>query len=668
MTRPGRRTQLGLGALGLGAFVGGALGALGLGALGAGCTPPEEKWYPHPPVDNYVEPREPCAERSPLRNVFFGDLHVHTKLSFDAYAMDVRVSPEQAYRFARGEEVRLPPLGGDGQGLQRLRIDRPLDFAALTDHSEFLGEVEACSVPGSAGYDSPTCEAYRMGGNGAVTQIGVRLSLPKPRRATDACPPDGSGCAGLLGAVWQGVQRAAAAAYDKTAACRFTSFVAYEYSAAPALSTLHRNVIFANDRVPAPTTYFEQPSPEGLWRELRSTCKDAGSGCDVLAIPHNANESNGKMFFIESAEEGGPADPVAYARQRAELEPLFEVYQHKGDSECMNGLSGVLGAPDELCGFEKTLRPPNEVTDCGEGTGVGGTTRKGCLSRRDFVRNALLDGLVLEEELGTNPFRVGLVASTDTHNGTPGAVAEDRFIGHRGVDDDTPEKQLGRGNLTPGGVEFSPGGLTAVWAEENSRPAIFSALRRREVYGTSGPRITVRFFGGYGLPAGLCTDPQLVQKGYSGGVPMGSLLPARPSGAGAPSFVVQALRDPMGNKLQVAQLIKGTVRDGKPLTTVFDLAGRRDSTARVDEASCTPVAGTDPGQDTLCAVFTDPDFRPGERAFYYVRIVENPSCRWNAHACNRLPAAMRPPTCTDPTLPKTIHERAWTSPIWHQPG
>lgn len=625
------------------------------------CAPAE----PEPPPDPaYVEPREPCAQRDSLRSVFFGDLHVHTRLSFDAYAMDVRVSPDQAYRFARGEEVRLPPVGLDGEGLQRLRIDRPLDFAALTDHSEFLGEIEACTVPGSAGYASATCEAYRVGGNAGTTQIGIRLTLPNPKRASDVCPPDGSGCEALLGAVWRRVQESAAAAYDKTPSCRFTSFVAYEYSAAPALSTMHRNVIFANDRVPAPTTYFEQPSPEGLWRELRATCKDTRTGCDVLAIPHNANESNGKMFFIESADEGGPADPAAYARLRADLEPLFEVYQHKGDSECMNGLSGVAGAPDELCGFEKTLRPPAEITDCGDGTGTGGTARKGCFSRRDFVRNALLDGMALEERLGVNPFRVGLIASTDTHNATPGAVAEDRFIGHRGADDDAPEKLLSRGNLTPGGVEFSPGGLTAVWAEENSRPALFAALKRREVYGTSGPRMAVRFFGGYGLPKDLCDDPQLTRKGYEGGVPMGGVLPKKPGPTAAPSFVVQALRDPQGGKLQVAQIIKGYLRDGQPRTAIFDVAGRRDNGARVDEATC---ATSGPGADTLCGSFTDPDFRPGERAFYYVRVVENPSCRWTAHTCNRLPAGMRPPTCSDPTVPRTIQERAWTSPIWHQP-
>ncbi|MFO0576525.1 MAG: DUF3604 domain-containing protein [Polyangia bacterium] len=639
------------------------LGVLGLLGCSAGPAPAP------PPTPDYVEPREPCAAKNPLRNLYFGDLHVHTRLSFDAYAMDVRISPEQAYRFARGEEVRLPPLGMDGEGQQRLRIDRPLDFAALTDHSEFLGEVEACSVPGSAGYASSTCEAYRMGGNGAVSQLGIRLTLPRPMRPADVCPPDpaspdrASSCAPLLGAVWRGVQRAAAEAYDKTAACRFTSFVAYEYSAGPALSTLHRNVIFANDRVPAPTTYFEQPSPEGLWRELHAGCKDAGTGCDVLAIPHNANESNGKMFFIESAEEGGPQDPAAHARLRAELEPLFEVYQHKGDSECMNGLSGVLGAPDELCGFEKTLRPPAEIPDCGDGTGSGGTTRKGCISRRDFVRNALLDGLALEERLGINPFRVGLIASTDTHNGTPGAVAEDRFIGHRGTDDDTPDKQLGRGNLTPGGVEFSPGGLTAVWAEENSRPALFAALKRREVYGTSGPRLAVRFFGGFDLPDNLCDDPQLVARAYAGGVPMGGILLPRP-GTAAPRFVVQALRDPMGGKLQVAQVLKGVLRDGRAETFVYDVAGQRKNGARVDESTCTPSG---PGADSLCAVFTDPDFRPGERAFYYVRVVENPSCRWTAHVCNRLPAANRPPTCSDPTVPRTQQERAWTSPIWYQP-
>lgn len=621
----------------------------------------------------YVEPREPCANHNPLRTAFFGDLHAHTSYSFDVYAFDVRVDPEAAYRFARGEAVELPPLDAQGRGTQSLRLTRPLDFAAVTDHSEFLGEVEACTIPSSPAYGSQTCQDYRLGGNPAVTMFGIKIALP-PMRFSDVCGNgrDDAGaafCRGQAGAVWQRIQRAAAEAYDRSARCSFTSFVAYEYTAAPGLSTMHRNVLFKNDRVPFPTTYFEQPEAPGLWSELRSTCMDAGTGCDVLAVPHNPNESNGKMFLIEHPEGASVEAQREAARLRARLEPVLEVYQHKGDSECMNGLSGVLGAPDEACDFEKPRRALTSLEDCKDAVGHGGTARQGCLASRDFARGALLEGLKEHARIGVNPLQLGLIASTDTHNGTPGAVAEESFIGHRGEDDDTPDKQLGSGSLTPGGVEFSPGGLVGIWAEENSRPSLFDALRRREVFGTSGPRISVRFFGGWGYPAGLCTDPKLIENAYAGGVPMGGVLGPRPAGAGAPTFVLSALRDPgdgrrPGTQLQVAQIVKGWIEGGTLHTRVFDVAGNRDSGAAVDEATCTPQGK---GEDTLCAVWQDPAFDPAQHAYYYARVLENPSCRWSTYTCAALPVAQRPPSCSDKTVPKTIQERAWASPIWFEP-
>lgn len=629
------------------------------------------------PDEPYVEAREPCAAADPLRRLFFGDLHIHTSYSFDAHAFDVRHTPDDAYRFARGAALRLPPLGPDGEGTQTVQLSRPLDFAAVTDHSEFLGEVEACSLPGSDTYDSAACRSYRQGGGPAIAAMGLVLAFSDPQRNPDICGEDGRVCGNLSGQVWGRVQQAAAAAYDRSAACRFTSFVAYEYSAAPGLSTMHRNVIFRNDRVPPPITTFEQPTAEGLWRELSTRCQGAGTGCDVLAIPHNPNESNGRMFRLEYPEGASLDEQRQQARARAAMEPLVEVYQHKGDSECANALAGPLGAPDEACDFEK---PRRKIVDCGDAIGTGGTMRSGCLARSDFVRYALLDGLREEIRLGENPLRLGLIASTDTHNATPGATAEDRFIGHRGTDDDTPEKQLSSGGLTPGGIEFSGGGLVGVWAEENSRPSLFDALRRREVLGTSGPRIAVRFFGGWGdawgntgsSEAALCHDPALVRRGYEGGVAMGGLLPAADLAERrrGPAFVVSALRDPgdgrqAGGKLQVLQLVKGWISaDGAAHYRVFDLAGDRKNGASVDDATCEPRG---PGADSLCAVFRDDSFDPAQPAFYYVRVLENPSCRWNAHTCNALPPTARPPACTDPSVPRTIQERAWTSPIYYSP-
>lgn len=623
-----------------------------------------------PGSPTYEEPREPCAARTAERRLLFGDLHVHTGNSFDAHAFDVGISPRDAYRFARGETLWLPPLGADGKGTQPVRLSRPLDFAAVTDHSEFLGEVETCAIPGSSGYLSATCATYRQGGARAVARLGLTLAFPDPMRASDVCGEDGQGCGGLAGAVWQRTQAAANEAYDKTSQCGFTALIGYEYSAAPNLSTMHRNVIFANDRVPAPTTYFEQQTAEGLWQELRSTCSEAGTGCDVLAIPHNSNESNGLMFRLEGEETASLSDDEkrVAAQRRAAMEPLVEVYQHKGDSECMNEVGLGVGAPDELCGFEKSRRA---FVDCGEGVGMGGTMRTGCFSRRDFVRYALLEGLKQEQALGVNPLRMGLLASTDTHNGTPGATDEKDFIGHRGTDDDTVEKRLSTGGITPGGIEFSPGGLVGVWAHENSRLSLFQALRRREVMGTSGPRISVRMFGGFGLDKALCSDAALVQKGDAQGVPMGGVLSRTDQQAGAPlRLVVTALRDPgdgqkQGTKLEAVQIVKGSLVNGKPTVWVMTIAGKTPGLGTVDLSSC-QVSGH--GEDALCGTWEDPDFDPAVPAFYYARIIESPSCRWSTYACLATPVERRPASCADASVPKIIQERAWTSPIFYAPS
>lgn len=631
-------------------------------------TPTPAVPAPSPTPTGYVEAREPCAAHNPQRNAYFGDLHVHTTYSFDAHAFDVRTTPEQAYRFARGEPVFLPPLDEHGNGTRRLQLDRPLDFAAVTDHAEFLGEVEACTTPGSAAYEAPNCQQYRVGSYDAVRRFGVLLTPRRPRRFTDICGTDGSACTSVAGEVWERVQDAAAAAYDRTSRCAFTSFVAYEYSLGTGVSTLHRNVIFRNDRVPFPTSAFEQATPQGLWRQLQTTCLDTDSGCDVLAIPHNPNESNGNMFFVEYPGATTPDEEFAQAELRSRMEPVLEIFQHKGDSECMNGLSGVVGAPDELCEFEK--RGMSARHDCGDGRGSLGTGLNGCLSRVDFARGILLAGMKEQERLGINPYRLGFIGSTDTHNGAPGAVLEKTFLGHRGTDDDSAAKLLGPGVLTPGGIRFNPGGLAAVWAEENSRPAIFDALRRREVFATSGPRIAVRFFGGWQFGNDPCGDPRLVEKGYAAGVPMGGVLPPAPAGAAAPTFVVTALSDAgteanPGAPLQRLQIVKGWIENGEAHEQVFDVAGNAENGATVDLDTCTPRGA---GAASLCGVWTDPAFDARRHAFYYARAVENPTCRWSTYLCNTLPQDQRPPVCTDPAVPATIQERAWTSPIWHEPA
>ncbi|PRQ02157.1 hypothetical protein ENSA5_26160 [Enhygromyxa salina] len=613
----------------------------------SGCKPPKE-----PP---FVEVREPCSDNNPLRNVYFGDLHVHTSYSFDAYINQVNVDPFGAYDFARGEAVELPDADG---GTQTVQLPRPLDFAAVTDHGEYLGEVAACKDPDSPAYTSDLCIGLREGDPAVLVQLGLGLAAQSPVRPKAVC--EVSDCPSYLGDAWARTQEAAEAAYDRSAACSFTSFVAYEWSGAKTLSNLHRNVIFRSEKVPAiPASHFEEPDFWGLWRTLKRDCIEGLNGCDVLAIPHNTNWSNGNMFVVEYPD----GDEVELAGLRAELEPLIEVFQHKGDSECSNGLASPLGAPDELCEFEK-LRT-DDFEDCGDGTGMQGMVNAGCVSRLDFVRGILNEGLREHERIGVNPYKLGLMASTDTHNGTPGAVEEYAFPGHFGAAEGSSRQRL-TGTL-PGGPQNSPGGLIAVWAEENSREAIFDAMRRRETFGTSGTRMAVRMFGGWELPDDICSRGDLVELGYERGVPMGGDLPAQPEGASAPGFVVQALKDPgtaevPGTDLERIQIIKGWVDgEGQSRVEVFEIAGEIGG-GTVDVTTCETQGS---GQAQLCGYWVDPNYNPEERAWYYARVVEEPVCRWSTRDCNALEAAGEELPASCETAVDVIQERAWTSPIWN---
>ncbi len=611
----------------------------------------------------YTEERAVCADRNPERNLYWGDLHVHTGLSFDAYIFDIHTRPEGAWRFAQGDALQLPPLDADGRGTQEVRLERPLDFAALTDHAEYLAEVQACTDADSAAFETANCVAYRAGQGSAVIQFGSRLTSVRPARIEDICAE--VDCEAGAGDVWGRIQQAAEAAYDRSEACSFTSFVAYEYTAATQLSNLHRNVIFRNAEVPErPVSYFDEPKAEGLWRRLDEDCLEAEGACDVMAMPHNSNWSNGNLFALNYGGAEEEADQREAAAFRARMEPVFEIFQHKGDSECANGFAGVMGEPDELCNCEK-LRPSTD--DCGEGTGGGAMAGYGCQSAYDYVRNALKRGLSEWLRLGVDPFHLGIIASTDTHNAIPGAVSEKGYRGHWGNNEAAPEARLSAGSLTPGGVLFSPGGLAAAWAVENSRDALFEAFRRREVYGTSGPRIALRLFASRRFEGDLCEAPDLVARGYAEGVPMGADLPP---GEGAPVFVLQAARDAgtasrPAVDLQRAQIIKGWVAaDGALREKVYEVAGDPENGATVSMETCAPEGE---GFATLCATWTDPDFDAARPAFYYARVVENPTCRWTTWACLALAPEERPEPCADPSVQVPQQERAWSSPIWHLP-
>ncbi len=625
--------------------------------------------------DEGVAVQQRCLDHEPLRRAFFGDLHVHTALSSDAWAFGVRVTPDDAYRYAFGQTILLPHESGS----RRVQIDRPLDFAAVTDHAEFLGEGRLCEDPESEAFDTGFCESYRTSG-GRNPHLVARIMSPIPWRSVSVCGWRGERCREAAGGAWAEIIRAAETWNDVSEHCQRTAFIAYEYSSHRLGSNLHRNVIFKGSTVPGlPTSYLEAPREWELWETLREQCRDSGTGCDVLAIPHNSNISNGRMFSVDYPGAGN----LEAQRQRAELriatEPIVEVMQHKGSSECRVEMPGIVGAPDELCSFEKfedfafqSTKGSNDPGLCYDGAFADYIPHLGpdCLSPTSYVRYALIEGLSEEERLGVNPFKFGLMASTDTHNGLAGGVRERDFPGHLGLADDTPQKRVSWDRRIVGNASNNPGGLIGVWAEQNTRADLFDAMRRREVFGTTGPRISVRFFGGWDLDEDLCEQSNQVARAYDAGVPMGSDLPDRGGHTDPPRFLLTAARDPgtedaPGGLLQRIQIVKGWVNDEGALEQrVFEVGGEARSTATVDPNTCEPIGA---GYDALCSVFGDPDFDPKNRAVYYARVIENPSCRYDAWQCLALEGQDRPSDCDAEGTPRTIQERAFSSPIWYTP-
>ena len=636
------------------------------------------EWEPPgaPAAASALAPAAECTRREPGKMAFFGDLHVHTGFSMDARTRDLTLTPDDAYRYATGGTVSLPGANG-GPGVEA-RIDRPLDFAAVTDHAEWFAEVRLCTDPESPVFGSDDCRMYRgehtpwwgpmlMGSDPMLIRILGVAGIGGRSRAICGTP---GLCRSTTAAVWEETRAAAERWYDRTASCDFTSFHAWEFSWSPGRSKVHRNVILRNELEPElPISSIDAADEHVLWRRLQDECNGTGTGCEALTIPHNPNLSNGRIFTIADAELPIEARRAA-AKLRASLEPIAEITQAKGDSECRNGFSRVVGSPDEFCDYEK-VRVAREVypEECAEGeTGEGALRGDGCASPLDFARYAIVAGIHEAERTGVNPFRVGFIGSTDTHNAAPGAVQEYDWIGTRGASTITPAQRLKDGaTVSQTELRRNPGGLAGVWAEENRRDALFDAMKRAETFATTGPRIRPRFFAG-DLPADWCDREDAVALAYDRAVPMGGDLEPTPGGS-APVFAVSALRDPgtpeaPGGLLQRAQIVKGWMgRDGRIHQQVIDVAGGANR-AGVDLETCTPEGS---GHDSLCGTWKDPDFDPAQPAVYYARVLENPSCRWHARQCLALPAEERPDGCDSDIVPAVIQERAYTSPIWAVP-
>ena len=606
---------------------------------------------------------ETCENYNPNGLPLFGDLHVHTSYSFDAAANSTGAKPIDAQNYARGQAIPFFPLDDSGAPIGTTQIDRPLDFLAVTDHGEFLGERALCRTPDSPVYDTAFCQNYRANERQGMLMLASTITTETPARIPAICGADGQLCTQWSSGPWADIRQAANEANDP---CHFTSFIAYEYTGTPGTSNYHRNVIFRNQHVPAaPVSYVDAPIDSKLWAGLDAVCQ-AKDGCDYLTIPHNTNLANGRMAPYMQLEDTLAAKQ-AYANKRLQREPIMEIFQHKGGSECINGLSSVFGAPDELCNVEAVRRMGEnkrygvrrmdgdkvittdafEVTaECTqETTGANGMLGAGCVHATDFQRSALVVGLAEEQKIGANPIKLGIIAATDTHSANPGGVAENNWAG--AVTGEANAQQRLQPGLLTSGIDGNPGGLAGVWAKENTRDAIFDAMLRKEVFGTSGPRITPRLFAGWAYGPELCDDADRETKAYAAGVPMGSDLPIH-SAPGAPSFLAYAAKDPSGQNLSELHLIKGWVDHAGGLHT-----------------KVIPLVKDPSGAATLCTVYTDAEFDSSQPAYYYLRVVEPASPRWHTFDCARLAPEERPGVCSDNSYPEMIQEMAWTSPIWY---
>ncbi len=623
-----------------------SLAVLLLGLTLAGCgetTPPAA---PAPDPEPAVAEMPSNVTVHPNKEAFFGDLHVHTNLSFDAFLFGTRRTPEDAYVFAKGGAIE------HASGFV-MQMKKPLDFQGVSDHAFYLGMMRALSDESGPLGEHRLSELVR----GATTPLGAGAAFQGVLGHMGAVNrgevEDDLDDRGIARDAWEEIIAAAERHNDPGT---FTTFVAYEYtSSGPEAENLHRNVVFRDEPADLPFSRLDSLNPEDLWRWM-DTQREAG--IDAIAIPHNSNGSNGWMFERTYWRSDDPID-AAYADLRMRNEPIVENTQVKGTSDT----HPMLSPNDEWANFEiMPIRVASVLPSDPPGS---------------YVRDAYLRGLVMRETQGFNPYEFGVVGSSDTHNAA-GSFEEDNYWSKTGILDINPT-QRGSVPLDQPAQDGSPyangasqywggSGLAAVWAESNTRESIFDAFRRKETFSTSGPHIKVRFFGSHDLPDELATSNDPIPAAYANGIPMGGELTRTEQ---APDFFVWAMRDVDSGTLQRLQIIKGWVDGGEPNEQVYDVACSDggvvdpethrcpDNGATVDFATCEPTPGK--GAAELMATWSDPDFEPDQHAFYYARVLENPICRWSTWDAIR--AGVEPRE----DMHATIQDRAWSSPIWYRP-
>jgi hypothetical protein len=614
-------------------------------------------------VDPIGEPGRSSGSKNPLKNVYFGEQHLHTQDSPDAFAMGTLNSPDDAFRFCKGEAIKKSTGGGEP-----VQKKTPYDWCAVTDHAVMMGLLPMTLDKSSPLYKTKIAGLIRSGTPKDMdAAFGILMASVQKGQ-----PPAGFDDKSLQRSAWNAQKKNANKHNDPG---NFTTLIAFEWTSIPYGQNLHRNVFFRDDTGPEmPFSALDSDRAEDLWTYL-DVQRDAGH--EVFAIPHNSNVSNSLMFPTVNSY-GQPIDK-AWIERRAKHEVAVEILQTKGQSDAHPALSPHDEFADFETGFKHLL-------------GTGGVVSK---IDHSYVRNALIDGVGWQENLGANPHKFGIVAGADAHTAFSDNE-EFNYTGVHGVNDATAKTRLSGAGQTAGeaALMFGTPGATGVWAPENTRPEIFDAIKRKETFGTSGPLIRVRFFGGWGYDENLVNEKDFVKKAYAGGVPMGGDLPPKPAQTKAPTFAVWALKDPDSGNLDRIQIIKGWYKNGYPWEQIYDVAwsdGRKPAGAggemvrivttdgvhvsttyhRVPPGKLPPVGNTVDvknasytntiGDTQLSAVWTDPDFDPSQHAVYYVRVLEIPTPRWSTYDAKALgipaPAA----------VPATIQERAWASPIWYTP-